>query len=520
MIAKCKISNMFTNPLSYFRHSDGQPPARSASEVCCSALKSAKKRIFDVSTAAFSGIGNWPFYGVAASFGNRYSSALGSFLGACEFGSYFLFRISNFREIRQKLFVQSSENKETILPLRNIESSDISLNDLSTSELEDEKSIELRESNSLINKKTIPSSRSINWKGIAIKTAIAGLGIIAQFPIMVLVYYGNDKSLFYPLITGACEASFTILSLLMSFQSKQSTSPDKVIDPALERKRKIVIELIDRFIEELPEKYKDPVFSQKIDDIFTNNSMKSNDERGRELLNLILEARGLPELEKGPYDKKMNKIATALGVLIAAYLTTVNGAVTYQGTIAAKPDAIALGVLATLFVSLANIKLLGKLCIDSAKSYYAGIRDIVKGQYRPPLACVTCPRKWLAGRVMSTALSWSSFGTTAVSARDYIPKAGNALISLAPTSSALLLGESLNETSDQFTSWINSRSDVKAKQFTNLSKSVLNFKELLQNADIEALGKYLRSVPDLNDLPPRPRSISSITTPLLQKQPA
>lgn len=490
---------MFTNSVNDFRSSDAQQGG--ARKVCSSALRALKGRVFDIGAAAFSGIGNWPFYAVAKSFGDRYSSAFGSFLGGCEFASYFAFRISNFQEIRQKFTGNLNGDLAAVLPLPGPEAS----------EMEDVSLLELDEMHSSVHVPRSPVPTK-DWKDIAQKIASAGLGIAAQFPIMVLVYYANGENLFYPLITGTCEASFTILSLLLSCRSAQSSREE--IDAGLAKKRNALIEYIDRFIEELPSRYHDAGFVREMEAIFADDPLKSNEQRGRELLDCILRARGLPELDKGRYDEVLKKVATGVGTLIAAYLTTVNGAVSYKGVLAWRSDQEVLAVLATAFVGLANIKLLGKFCIDSARSYYEGLRDVAKGQYRRPLAASIAPRQWLVGRVVSTALSWFSFGTTAVSARDYVPKAGDTLVSLAPVSSALLLNDSLNGSSDKIVLWANSR-DAKVKRFMHLDKTLRAVKEMLQSADSGALERYLRLVPELAAPMPRPRVAPGDRTPLL-----
>lgn len=492
-----------------FKNTVVSPVATKASEACCS-TKSLGKKIYNVASTAFSGIGNWPFYGVAASFGNAYSSALGGILGGCEFGSYFAFRIRNFAEIRQKLFGGNSENEEAPA----IEGRDSTV--LRSVAIDEEKERILPSDSVRPNASKTTAKPCANWKAIAMKTGIAALGIVAQFPIMVLAYYGNGENLFYPLVCGACEASFTILSLLLTFQSAKKSKAEAEIDSEIEDKRNLLVGQINRFLQELPSKYKDPIFAQKIDEIFSNHPPKSEEQRGKDLLQLVFQAKGLPPLRKGSWDSTLNNLAKGVGFLVSCYLTTVNGAVSYKGVKAWRDDQEALAVLTTIFVSLANVKLMTKLCMDSATSYFEGIRDLIKNQYRPPLAHAVSPIAWYLGRAISTIGSWLSFGTTATAARDYIPKVGTALIGPAPLSSALLLNENLNWSVDDAILWANSKCDSRAKQFTHLNDSFLKFKEKVQDASPETLRQFLDQVPDINESPPK--TPSDVRTPLLMNQ--
>ncbi len=485
--------------------------SRRASEGCAT-LKSLKKRIFDASTVVFSAVGNWPFYGVAASFGNRYSPGLGKFLGVSEVLSYFLFRIKNFQEIRKQFFGNTSDQEQMIFSPARLMSGTISVpasprsgSTIPLSELPDQE---------LVAHNQAPTSR--NWKTVALNTTAAALGIVVQFPIMILVYYGNEENLVYPLITGMCEGSFTILSLLLSIRSSQKlVTSDEAVDPEIERKKAIITEQIGRFLEELPIKYKDPDFVTRINALFSDDAQASDESRGRAVLDLILEAQGLPEIDKGAWDGPLNKLAAGLGLFIAGYLTAVNAAVTYKGITDWKPDQEALAVTATTVISLSNIHLLSKLCVDSAKVYYANMRDLAKGQYRPPLAQVMSPTTWLMGRTCATALSWSSFGTTGVAARDYVPKVGTALIGPAPVSSALLLRESLESVSDDVVLWASCRSNATNTKFRDLHSAVMQLKETIPELGQESLRKIFSQLPDLQEPVPRPRPIPDSQTPLL-----
>lgn len=472
---------MTANPISsYFNNTVLRNPVQGGGG--CG--KSLSRRVFDAASAAFSGIGNWPFYGVAASFGNVYSKGFGSFLGACEFGAYFLFRIRNFEEIRQKFFSKPTPDEIAMVqpPVGNLGG------------------------------RAVESSCSWRWKDAAIKTASASLGLLAQFPIMVLVYYGNDENLAYPIITGVCEGSFTILSLLLSFQSASGTEEE--IDPELREKLAVFSEQIDRFLEELPVRYEEAGFMEKVERIFEDGSEITEEQRGAELLHLILESRGMPVPNKGAWDPMYEKIAKGLGIFITAYLTAANGAVTFQGVKKWKEDQTALASLTTVLVSAANVKLLWKCCVDSAQSYYEGIRDMARGRFRPSLAFAMSPVSWIASRVASATMAWFSFGTTAVSVRDYIPVVGNALIAPAPVSSAFLLRESLNGGADDGLLWAQSRCSGKARKFAHLHESLSQFKEKIHKAHPVVLREFLAPL-NLERVQPRPRDLGP-EAPLLE----
>lgn len=497
-----KCFPMSINPLlDRFNSSVVRPLTNRGAEACC-ATQSLCKRVYQVGAAAFSGIGNWPFYGVADTFGKRYSSAFGSWLGACEFGSYFTFRLRNFEEIRQKFFIGSGNEIAEPAPIVQDPESLGRIHEREDSA--DSPSAIGEDEKGLIHSGRAASSENISkptccskWKDIAIKTGIAALGLIAQFPLMVLVYNGNGQNPVYPAITGLCEASFTILSLWMTLKSSKKPVSDQRLDPELEVNQKILIGQINRFLEELPSKYNDPIFAQKIEDVFSNSPPKTEEQRGKAILDLVIEARGLPKLRNGSWDGTFSNLAKGLGLFISLYLTTVNGAVSYQGVKAWKSSQEALAVLTTVFVGLANIKLLNKVCMDSATSYYQGFRDIIMGQYRPPLAHAVSPKAWYVGRAISTVGSWFGFGTTAVGARDYIPKVGNGLMVPAPLSSALLLNENLNWSADDFLLWAKSKCDSKAERFNHINNSLLKFREIVENSKPAALQRFLDQLPNL-----------------------
>lgn len=482
---------------SSFNMSVIQPLTRMGSESYCS-LKSLPTKVYSISAAAFSAAGNWPYYGVAASFGNRYSSFFGNLLGVCEFGSYFAFRIRNFQEIREKLF----SGNRSVTPALAVESSSrVEMREVISDDGEKSKLTSVS-SESTANQTV---KNSWNWKAIALKTGIAALGLISQFPLMVLVYYGNGGILAYPILSGVCDASFTMLSLLLSLPKNQKLDEDTIA------RREALVTQIDRFLEELPTKYRDPAFSQKIDEIFSQE--KSNEEQGKELLELVFEAQGLPELQKGRWDGAMSNLAKGIGYLISGYLTAVNGAVSYKGILAWKKDQAELAVITTILVSLANIKLLTNLCVNSAKNYYEGMRDIFKGQYRPPLACSVSPVSWFIGRSISNVVSWFSFGTNALGARDYFPKIGNALIWPAPLSSTLILNDTLAMTSDDILLWMHSKSNRNVQRISHINSGLQKFKEKIQNADTGELNGLLSQFTGRIINQPR---LADITTPLLE----
>ena len=483
-----------------------QWPNNSASASHGSILESLKRSVFNIAAATFSGIGNWSFYGAAYSFGGPYSRAFGSVLGVSEFLSYFTFRLKNFDQIREEFSNDPSAKIEIFLPtpeLSSVRSNPLAPSDSSVSALE-------RGTNEN-DSATEPST--CNWNDTAQKIALAGLGIAAQFPIMVLVYYGNNGNLVYPLITGVCEGSFTVLSLWMSLRSSKKLATNSESDSTFEDTRQSLLEQVDRLKEELALKYNDPVFEEQINSIFSPK--KTNGDRERELLGLILAAEGYPELDKGRFDHALQKLATGLGLFTAAYLTTVNGMVTYKGVLAWNPEQKALAGVATAVVCIANAEFLGRLCINSAKDYYEGIRDVAKGQYRAPLAGVVSPYKWLAGRVLSTTSSWLSWGTTALGARDYFPAPENKVfIGPAPLSSALLLNGALNETADDVVLWACS-SDQKVKRFAHIQKCLLTFRARLETAEVKPLENYLQPLGYIDKPRPRLRPSSCLDTPLL-----
>ena len=113
--------------------------------------------------------------------------------------------------------------------------------------------------------------------------------------------------------------------------------------------------------------------------------------------------------------------------------------------------------------------------MDSATSSYEGARDLIKHQYRPPLAHAVAPAAWWVGRTLSNAVSWLSFGTTATAATE-IPKAGHILLAAAPVSSALLLNQDLNNMVDGALLQLLSRRDPKAKRFAQLQHRLMQLK--------------------------------------------
>ncbi len=426
--------------------SDIVPLSTKTSEACCS-LKSLSSKIYNVGSIAFSAAGNWPFFGAAATFGNRYSPVLGNLLGSCEFAAYFAFRIRNFQEVKEKLF---SGNK-TIAPNSDAQN---------YSAMEDV----LTDDNT---KFSHAAGSSLHWKSVALKTGIAALGIVAQFPIMYLVYVGNGEQLAYPILSGVCEASFTILSLLMSLPKEQRLEPEQALH--LES----VKNQIDRFLDKWPEKIRDPAFMQTVNQIFSDD--KSDEQRGRELLELVLKAEVGSLSPKTTCDRVGGNLAKAIGYLIASYLTVVNGAVSYRGVLAWKPDQVILATLTTITVSLANIQLLTSLCANSAKNYYEGARDYLTGQFRPPLAHSVSPACWYVGRILSNIVSWLSFGTTALGALNYFP-AGDIVCWPAPLSSALLLNDNLVMASDDTLLWIKSQCNSDISRIAHIHRALQKFR--------------------------------------------
>lgn len=513
------LFNCFTNSIV-------EPLSQRASQSRCCTWESTKNRIFYVGSAIFSGMGNWSFYGIAAAFGSRYSPSFGVFLGACEFTSYFLFRIKNFEDIRQQ-FSQEPLQEEMITPPLPSPSGAATSSDPTIQFQEEKRPVASSSETIAIPMPAIAREQEIitpptrNWKGVAIKVASAALGMITQIPFIYLSYKENGN-LLYPILTGACEGSFTILSLLMSARALFSS---KKIEPEIERKQKDLIKQINLFLEELPEKYRDFSFKQKINEIFAN-PLKPKEQRSRDLLNLIVNAKGSPQPTTGGSCTNVGrKLAICLGFLTACYLMYVNGWVTYRamnalqnGENSAREDTgdtlpKAISIASAVSVGLANAYLLGKLCMDSAKNLYDSLRDLCTRQYRPPLAYSVSPITWSIGRVFSNALSWLSFGTTAISARDYVPVIGNALIFPAPLSSSLYLAEGLNEISDRVVLKINCNSTT--KQFYHLHQSLSLFRDRLETSSPQVLNRFFQYLPNFETVQTQPTEPANIKTPLL-----
>ncbi len=495
---------MRVNPLFSDFKTIVRPPVIVGSEPYCT-TKSLGKRIYRAASVLISGSGNWSFYGVAASFGKKYSSGFGIFLGTSEFISYVIFRIRNFEQMRQQ-FVESDSQNEIAASARKEETPILSLPS------EEEEKYQLLPSDSLKSDSVSPPHFFSHCKEIARKTTAAVLGIALQFPFMILAYKYNGRKWIYPVLTGACEGVFTILSLLTSFKFLQSKFQGK-LDPELEKKREWFAKQIDCFLEELPLKYKDPDFVKEIDTIF--NSNMTEEECGKALLSLVLKAKGLPEPQKGSWDSLWTPFAKGVGIFITLYLTFVNGAVSYKGVKDWKEDQEALAVLATIVVSLGNLKLLIDLCIGSAANFYEGLRDIMKGQYRIPLACAVSPVAWCLGRIASAFLSCTSFGTTAISASDYVPKGENLVWPSAPISAALLLGGDLNETSDSLILFAKSKTNATIRQFALLHKHLLFFKRKVQNAHPKTLRIFFAQFPGPEES--RSGTQDDLTAPLVAK---
>lgn len=426
-----------------------QPLYMRDSDRFCS-LRDFSSKVYNITAVAFSLAGNWPFFGAAASFGKKYSPFFGSLLGGCEFAAYFAFRVRNFLDVKGKLF---SDNRPFSFSARAADEGPFG------------------DSSGSAGISGIKSS----WdcKAAAIKIGIAGLGLISQFPIMYLVYVGNGENLDYSILSGVCEASFTILSLFMSLPKKRLIEHQAKASELEEIKKKIAL-----FLEELPSKKNDLEFIQKINDIFSGDML--DEQKGQALLHIILNTAGENRaVPKNNCDRVSGKIAEAIGYLISGYLTVVNGAVSYKGILVWKSDQVPLAIFAAVVVSLANIKLLTSLCVDSAKNYYEGMRDIATGRYRPPLAYSFSPCAWYVGRIISNGLSWLSFGTSALGARDYLP-AGDVMAWAAPISSALLLNDTLGSSWDAVVLWMKSNIDPEVKKIARVYTAVLKFKEKIE----------------------------------------
>lgn len=358
--------------------------------------------LFQAGAAAFSAAGNWPFFGVAREFGNRYSKAAGMILGIAEFGSYWVFRMKNFEEIRQSMAGISGQWGQS-------------------------------------------------WQQTALHVGIAALGLVSQFPLMVLVYYGNGENWAYPALSGICEASFTVLSLLLTLHAREPNAAEglALVDQALQDLSTYPIENYEALVE-----------------VVQNRQIE-----------------GISRSDQGLVRSDMGKqMASMIGLMVALYLTTVNGTVSYQGVKAIDSRLESVAIAATVLVSAANIALLAKCCMDSAVNYYEGGRDLIRGRYASPIAKQIAPKSWWTARAAAATFAWLAFGTTATAA-GYLPKVGSSFTAIAPLSAALLLNAQLNEVADACVLWTH-RGKEEVKQFQSLRKALLEWKEELQNPAI------------------------------------
>ncbi len=125
------------------------------------ATRSWGRKAYDVVTAGVATAGNYPFIGIAVQ--AIPNTGLGWTMGISEWLSYSAFRIQNFQDVADD---------------------------------------------------TTKGER--NCKTTALKAGAVVIGVISQLPLAALTYYGNDKKLFFPIMTVIGESSFTILSLNMS----------------------------------------------------------------------------------------------------------------------------------------------------------------------------------------------------------------------------------------------------------------------------------------------------------------
>jgi|GEM_PF-4811880 len=129
---------------------------------------------YRVAAVALSAAGNFTFYNVARSFGDRYWEMLGPVMGVCEVGTYFVFRVKNFEDLRVLVLEGRSEGGWRC-------------------------------------------DRHVAKVGVA-----TVLGLVAQYPLAIMVYNAHGNRLVYPILCTGCEGAFSILSLLMSVRQRNS----------------------------------------------------------------------------------------------------------------------------------------------------------------------------------------------------------------------------------------------------------------------------------------------------------
>lgn len=423
--------------LTYFGRTVTEPLAPDAQNGCKSNLKG---RVFTTASAMLSAVGNYSFYGVANSFGQTYNPYLGPLLGAAEATSYFLFRILNFQDIGNHFTSRLSSTKEGIV-----------------------------------------SKEGATGKDLLKNLAITVLGLTTQYPLMLLVYNANGKSLWSPIATGACEAAFTILSLLKMSASSTNTGSEHI-----EQFRNQITQNITQFLDSLPSRFANEADRQQITDILQQPLAN----QPLALLHLIRQSQ---QGADAPSSSALTNAAKAIGLLMAGYLTYVNGAVTYDGMdnwLGIAP----LSFLGAAVVSGANLYLLAAYCMIAAKDLTTGLRDLATGKYTPPLEGVLSPKIWRMGRIAATALAALSFGTTALSAKNYTPseEASTILTWAAPLSAILLLNSSLQKVSDRLVPRLDPTclQHPHANTFIHLKNSLEEFRKTIQEATPEALSHF------------------------------
>ncbi|MBU6383960.1 MAG: hypothetical protein KGR16_06570 [Verrucomicrobia bacterium] len=65
------------------------------------------------------------------------------------------------------------------------------------------------------------------------------LGLLAQYPLAIMVYNAHHNQLAYPILCAGCEGAFSVLSLLMSLKQTETVSP-VVVETSRQRIAKVV----------------------------------------------------------------------------------------------------------------------------------------------------------------------------------------------------------------------------------------------------------------------------------------
>lgn len=444
------------------------PMTRQGDRKCCS-MSSCFKRVFDVGTAAFSALASWPFYTSS----KPGSSQTEKFLQVCEGGARFLFSLNNFQTAYRKF------SDKPPLPVKSVA-------------LKDFRQVDTEEASSG------QASKSSCNRRTGCKVGIAAAAFIAQTPLVLYSYYKSATgSWIYPLAGGICDAALTIVSLwkerktipLDTFQDLREDSK------STEKRKQEFLNQIDEFLARLPQHYRCSSFQKNLEKCFSKDVKSSNHKRADELLKLILSEEREKIVGRSCSPRIFNAAAIGLGGVIAFYLALSYGAVAYAGIKEWKEDQEALAIASGLLNSLANLRILGKICITSATSYYQTASDLLRCRYRRPLAYSVAPYLWTAGRVSILALSWLSFHSISAIMQEHVPDIGNTLSYFAPIASGILLHSALNRVFDASILWIKSCCNPAAKACAHIEEGLAKFRKKFEMAPLEDVEEFLKDLP-------------------------